>query len=166
MSKKRENMKSEIGNSEAKALKMSACAKPPRGACAEKEGVGKMDKQLQENMPIYMQIMQKVREAIASGELAPGARVASVRELAGAFAVNPNTMQRALNELEREGLLVSERTSGRFVTKDSAQIDAMRRQLAEEAAARFRREMQTLGFSEAEMLAFFRVSADDAVRGA
>ena len=125
-----------------------------------------MDKQLQENMPIYMQIMQKVREAIASGELAPGVRVASVREFAGAFAVNPNTMQRALNELEREGLLVSERTSGRFVTKDTAQIDAMRRQLAEEAAARFRREMQTLGFSEAEMLAFFRVSADDAVRGA
>ncbi len=145
---------------------MRACAEPSRGACAEKEGTGKMDKQLQENMPIYMQIMQKVREAIASGELAPGARVASVRELAGAFAVNPNTMQRALNELEREGLLVSERTSGRFVTKDTAQIDAMRRQLAEEAAARFRREMQTLGFSEAEMLAFFRVSADDAVRGA
>lgn len=145
---------------------MSACAEPSRGACAEKEEAGKMDKQLQENIPIYMQIMQKVREAIASGELAPGARVASVRELAGAFAVNPNTMQRALNELEREGLLVSERTSGRFVTKDSAQIDAMRRQLAEEAATRFRREMQTLGFSEAEMLAFFRVSADDAVRGA
>ena len=145
---------------------MSACAEPSRGACVEKEEAGKMDKQLQENMPIYMQIMQKVREAIASGELAPGARVASVRELAGVFAVNPNTMQRALNELEREGLLVSERTSGRFVTKDSAQIDAMRRQLAEEAATRFRREMQTLGFSEAEMLAFFRVSADDAVRGA
>lgn len=145
---------------------MSACAEPSRGACVEKEEAGKMDKQLQENIPIYMQIMQKVREAIASGELAPGARVASVRELAGVFAVNPNTMQRALNELEREGLLVSERTSGRFVTKDSAQIDAMRRQLAEEAAARFRREMQTLGFSEAEMLAFFRVSADDAVRGA
>ena len=76
---------------------MSACAEPSRGACAEKEGTGKMDKQLQENMPIYMQIMQKVREAIASGELAPGARVASVRELAGAFSVNPNTMQRALN---------------------------------------------------------------------
>ena len=145
---------------------MSAYAKPSRGACVEKEEAGKMDKQLQENMPIYMQIMQKVREAIASGELAPGARVASVRELAGAFAVNPNTMQRALNELEREGLLISERTSGRFVAKDTTQIDAMRRQLAEEAAARFRREMQTLGFSETEMLAFFRVSADDAVRGA
>ena len=67
---------------------MSAYAKPSRGACVEKEEAGKMDKQLQENMPIYMQIMQKVREAIASGELAPGARVASVRERAGAFAVN------------------------------------------------------------------------------
>ena len=63
-----------------------------------------MDKNLQENMPIYMQIMNNVREAIASGELAPGERVASVRELAGEFEVNPNTMQRALNELEREGL--------------------------------------------------------------
>ena len=119
-----------------------------------------MDKQLQENMPIYMQIMQKVREAIASGELVPGARIASVRELAGEFAVNPNTMQRALNELEREGLLVSERTSGRFVTKDTAQIDALRRQLAEEAAARFRREMETLGFSEKEMIDFFLTHAD------
>ena len=109
---------------------------------------------------------ENIRGAVLRGELPPGGRVPSVRELAMQAQVNPNTMQRALNELEREGLLVSERTSGRFVTKDSAQIDAMRRQLAEEAAARFRREMQTLGFSEAEMLAFFRVSADDAVRGA
>ena len=119
-----------------------------------------MDRQLQESMPIYMQIMQKVREAVAAGELAPGARVASVREMASEFAVNPNTMQRALNELERESLLVSERTSGRFVTKDTAQIDALRRQLAEEAAARFRREMETLGFSEKEMIDFFLMHAD------
>lgn len=114
-----------------------------------------MDKQLQQNMPIYMQIMQKVREAVASGELAPGARMQSVRELAGEFAVNPNTMQRALNELEREGLLQSERTSGRFVTKDAAQIDALRRRIAEEAALRFRRELERLGFDEKEMMDFF-----------
>ena len=127
-----------------------------------------MDKQLKENMPIYMQIMQKVREAIASGELAPGVRVASVRELAGAFAVNPNTMQRALNELEREGLLISERTGIRdeLLAPYPRTEEEMRRQLAEESAARFRREMQTLGFSEAEMMAFFRISADEAVRGA
>ena len=89
-----------------------------------------MDKNLQENMPIYMQIMNNVREAIASGELAPGERVASVRELAGEFEVNPNTMQRALNELEREGLLVSERTSGRFVTKDAVLIGELKKRMA------------------------------------
>ena len=100
-----------------------------------------MDKNLQENMPIYMQIMNNVREAIASGELAPGERVASVRELAGEFEVNPNTMQRALNELEREGLLVSERTSGRFVTKDAALIGELKKRMASEAADKFRREM-------------------------
>ena len=114
-----------------------------------------MDKNLQENMPIYMQIMNNVREAIASGELAPGERVASVRELAGEFEVNPNTMQRALNELEREGLLVSERTSGRFVTKDAVLIGELKKRMASEAADKFRREMAVLCYSEQEMMDFF-----------
>ena len=99
-----------------------------------------MDKKLQENMPIYMQIMNRVRGAVASGELAPGERVASVREMAADFEVNPNTMQRALNELEREGLLVSERTAGRFVTMDRKLIAQLKREAAEDAADAFRRE--------------------------
>ena len=115
-----------------------------------------MDKKLQENMPIYVQIMNRVRDAIASGELAPGERVASVREMAADFEVNPNTMQRALNELEREGLLVSERTAGRFVTTDRNLIAQLKKEAAEEAADTFRREMMALGFSEEEMIAFFR----------
>lgn len=114
-----------------------------------------MEKNLQENVPIYMQIMNKVREAIASGELAPGTRVASVRELAGEFEVNPNTMQRALNELEREGLLVSERTSGRFVTNDTNRISKLKIRMASETADRFRKEMTVLGYSESEMIDFF-----------
>ncbi|MDD6070467.1 MAG: GntR family transcriptional regulator [Eubacteriaceae bacterium] len=114
-----------------------------------------MEKNLQENVPIYMQIMNKVREAIASGELAPGMRVASVRELAGEFEVNPNTMQRALNELEREGLLVSERTSGRFVTNDTKRISELKIRMASETADRFRKEMTVLGYSESEMIDFF-----------
>ena len=69
-----------------------------------------MDKKIDDNIPIYVQIMNSVKEAIAAGELRPSDRVPSVRELARDFEVNPNTMQRALNELEREGLLVSERT--------------------------------------------------------
>lgn len=115
-----------------------------------------MDKRLEENMPIYVQIMNKVRDAIASGELSPGDRVASVRDLAAAFEVNPNTMQRALTELEREGLLVSERTMGRFVTEDQSLIEELRSKAATEAADAFRREMKALGFSEEEMISFFR----------
>ena len=115
-----------------------------------------MDKKLAENMPIYVQIMNKIREAIASGELKPGERVPSVRELAQDFEVNPNTMQRALTELEREGLLVSERTAGRFVTKEIGLIEDAKIQMAQKAADDFCREMAALGFDEGEMIDFFR----------
>ena len=115
-----------------------------------------MDKKLQENMPIYVQIMNRVREAVAAGELKPGDRVAPVREMAQDFEVNPNTMQRALNELEREGLLVSERTAGRFVTEDKELISRLRSEMAVDTVDAFRREMAALGFSDEEMLDFFR----------
>ncbi len=115
-----------------------------------------MDKKLEENMPIYMQIMQRVQEAVTSGELAPGDRIPSVREMASDFEVNPNTMQRALNELEREGLLISERTAGRFVTTNREKIAALKQEAAECAADTFRREMEALGFTEEEMMDFFR----------
>ena len=85
-----------------------------------------MDKKLKENMPIYVQIMNRVREAIAAGELKPGDKIASVRDLAADFEVNPNTMQRALTELEREGLLLSERTQGRYVGCESHRRTAKR----------------------------------------
>lgn len=115
-----------------------------------------MDKRLEGNLPIYVQIMNKIRESIASGELGPGDRIASVRELAADFEVNPNTMQRALTELEREKLLESERTQGRYVTSDKAAIDELRKNIADKAADRFREEMAALGFTEEEMLNFFR----------
>ena len=115
-----------------------------------------MDKKLSENMPIYVQIMNSVKEAIAAGELAPTSRVPSVRELARDFEVNPNTMQRALNELEREGLLVSERTSGRFVTADKNLIDELKNEMAAKTADDFRKEMAALGFSDDEMIDVFR----------
>lgn len=115
-----------------------------------------MDKKLQENMPIYVQIMNRVREAVAAGELKPGDRVAPVREMANDFEVNPNTMQRALNELEREGLLVSERTAGRFVTEDKELISRLRSEMAVDTVDAFRREMAALGYSDEEMIEFFR----------
>ena len=115
-----------------------------------------MDKKLSENMPIYVQIMNSVKEAIAAGEISPSERIPSVRELAQDFEVNPNTMQRALNELEREGLLVSERTAGRFVTDDKELIEELKNEMAARTADRFRKEMGALGFSDDEMMDFFR----------
>ena len=115
-----------------------------------------MDKKLKENMPIYVQIMNRVREAIAAGELKPGDKIASVRDLAADFEVNPNTMQRALTELEREGLVLSERTQGRYVASDAKAIGELRKDIARQAADSFRREMAALGFNEEEMMDFFR----------
>ena len=115
-----------------------------------------MDYKLDENMPIYIQIMQKVRDAIASGEWVPGQKIPSVRELAGLFEVNPNTMQRAMLELEREGLLVSERTAGRFVTEDKNQIKRLKKEVAIAAADAFRNAMLELGYTPEEMIEFFR----------
>ena len=115
-----------------------------------------MDNKLSENMPIYVQIMNSVKGAIAAGELAPSQRVPSVRDLARDFEVNPNTMQRALNELEREGLLIAERTSGRFVTSDKELINKLKTEMAVITADNFRKEMAALGFSDDEMIDFFR----------
>lgn len=115
-----------------------------------------MDTLLNENLPIYMQIMDKIRAAIVSGELAAGEKIATVRELAEDFGVNPNTMQRALSELEREGLLISERTTGRFVTKDIGIIDAARREAAEEIVREFLQKMRNMGFTREQIEDFFR----------
>ena len=123
-----------------------------------------MDRNLEDNMPIYMQIMNRIRDAIASGELAAGDKVPSVREFASEFEVNPNTMQRALMELEREGILVSERAIGRFVTDDRSRIDAMRREAGSRATDTFIRQMTDLGFSEEEMLDFFRERYGETLR--
>lgn len=115
-----------------------------------------MDKLLNENLPIYMQIMDKIRAAIVSGELAAGAKVASVRELAEDFGVNPNTMQRALAELEREKLLISERTTGRFVTTDTEIINQVRKEAAERIVKDFLQKMKELGFTKEQIEEFFR----------
>ena len=91
--------------------------------------------------PVYQQIMAAIRGSILKGELSPGSKVPSVRELAAQAQVNPNTMQRALTELEREGLLVGGGTSGRTVTTDkdilSAAKERILRELAQECAEKF-----------------------------
>ena len=91
--------------------------------------------------PVYQQIMATIRGAVLKGELPPGKKIPSVRDLAAEAQVNPNTMQRALTELEREGLLVSGGTSGRSVTEEESVLTGMKeailRELAQDCAEKF-----------------------------
>lgn len=103
-------------------------------------------------MPIYTQIMEGFKREICSGALAPASKVPPVRELALDLGVNPNTLQRALSELEREGLLFTERTAGRFVTGDEALIARTRRQLTENLTGEYLSKMTELGCTIQEII--------------
>ena len=97
---------------------------------------------LDSDRPIYAQILERIQRQIVSGEYAPGTKIPSVRELAAQAGVNPNTMQKALSELERSGLVATMRTSGRVVTEDMEMIKQIRKQLAAEQAAEFVKQMK------------------------
>ena len=100
--------------------------------------------------PVYQQIMENIRGAVLRGELPPGGRVPSVRELAMQAQVNPNTMQRALTELEREGLLVGGGTSGRTVTKDQAVLARMRQEVLDTLARECTEKFRVFGITPAQ----------------
>ena len=105
------------------------------------------------NAPIYTQLVDQMKLGIVSGEWIPGQRIPAVRELAVDAGVNPNTMQRALQELERQGLMFSQRTSGRFVTEDREMIEDAKRTLANRHISAFIRQMQALGYTRQEIVA-------------
>ncbi len=93
--------------------------------------------QFESNVPIYLQLVNTFKHKIVSGDLKDGSKLESVRDLALTYEVNPNTMQRALAELERDGLVFTERTSGRFITKDRELIIKMREAVATEIIKQF-----------------------------
>lgn len=111
-----------------------------------------MDWNLEAGRPVYAQIVEKIQMQIVSGQYAPGQRLPSVRELAAEAAVNPNTMQKAFAELERSGLIVTHRTSGRMVTEDGERILALRRELAGGHVRDFLDRMESLGFAKEDIL--------------
>lgn len=108
---------------------------------------------LTSDRPIFMQIIEIIQLDIVSGKYAPGDKLPSVRELATEAAVNPNTMQKALSELERSGLVYSKRTSGRFITEDLTMIEEAKANLAREKIESFLQSMQSLGFDKEETIA-------------
>lgn len=101
---------------------------------------------LDSSRPIYSQIIEKVSLDIVSGKYQPGDKLPSVRDLAAQAGVNPNTMQKALSELERENLVHSARTSGRFITEDKDMIEKMREELASTQIKEFLDKMSQMGF--------------------
>ncbi len=107
---------------------------------------------LDSDRPIYAQLVERLKTDIVSGIYPAGARLPSVRELAATAAVNPNTMQKAFTELERTGLIITMRTSGRMVTEDTAMINQTRKELALEQVCLFLTQMQKLGFGKEEII--------------
>ncbi len=111
-----------------------------------------MDWQIRDDLPIYSQIMYQLELAIASGALSPGERLPSARDMAMDAGVNPNTVQRAMLELEREGIVYTQRTAGRFVTEDEEIVSSLRMSLARERTQEYLDAMEKLGFGRGEML--------------
>ena len=111
-----------------------------------------MEYQFTNDKPIYLQLMDYFKAQIISGELPEGSRLDSVRDLAVKAQVNPNTMQKALSELERMGLVRTERTSGRFITDDKEKIKSMKEELAKTEIEEFLDKMKSLGFDKEEVI--------------
>ncbi|MEE0285811.1 MAG: GntR family transcriptional regulator [Faecalibacterium prausnitzii] len=106
-----------------------------------------MSEQFDSSRPIYAQLVERLKARILAGTYQSGGHLDSVRDLAAAAGVNPNTMQRALAQLEAEGLVRTERTSGRFVTEDIDLIEQLRASAARNIAADFLEKMRSIGYT-------------------
>ena len=113
------------------------------------------------DQPIYSQLIQRIKQGIVSGELPAGSRLPSVRDLATEAGVNPNTMQRALQDLEREGMVYSQRTAGRFVTEDALVIAQVKKSLAGQHVRVFLEGMGKLGYGRDEILDLLREEKEE-----
>jgi len=116
------------------------------------------------NMPIYLQIMNYIKLQIVTGKLGPGEKIPSVRELASELKINPNTIQRTFQELEREGVAESRRGLGRFVTSEDEKIMTIKKEMAAELLERFIGGMRELGFDNGNIVKIVSDSVEDGPR--
>lgn len=112
----------------------------------------RMEWNFKDGIPIYTQIVDKVKVSIAGGLYEPGAKMPPVRDMALEAGVNPNTMQKAFTQLEREGLLYSVRTSGRFVTEEREVLDNLKKTLSREYINELFESLSRLGMSREEII--------------
>ncbi len=111
---------------------------------------------LSSDRPVYIQIVEKIQIEIVAGHYKAGDKLPSVRELASSAAVNPNTMQKALTELERTGLVYANRTSGRFITDDKELLAQAKKDLASAEVSAFLAKMKQFHYSEEEIFALIK----------
>lgn len=111
--------------------------------------------------PIYIQLVEMLRKEIVSGKLKAGERIPSVRELALTARVNPNTMQKALVELENEGLVYTKRTNGKFVTTNNELIEKIKKELAEEKVHNFLNDMKSIGITYEEAVIYLQEKGEN-----
>jgi len=111
-----------------------------------------MSWEFQDHLPIYAQLMDTLKRRIITGRYLPGEKLPSVRELAAEAGINPNTVQRAFSELEREGLIYTQRATGKYVTENADEIKSARQALAKTQVAEFLSNMQSLGFSVGDVI--------------
>ena len=111
-----------------------------------------MSWEFQDHLPIYAQLMDTLKRRIITGRYLPGEKLPSVRELAAEAGINPNTVQRAFSELEREGLIYTQRATGNYVTENADEIKSARQALAKTQVAEFLSNMQSLGYSVGDVI--------------
>ena len=105
-----------------------------------------------DEQPIYQQIISQIKERIVAGEWKAGSKLKSVRELALEAGVNPNTMQKALAELEREGLVYSQRTAGRLVSDNKEKTDRLQEEMTMECIKTFVAQMEKMGYKKEQII--------------
>ncbi|MCE5168980.1 GntR family transcriptional regulator [Paenibacillus profundus] len=109
--------------------------------------IGGMRFELDLSKPLYEQVLTQIRSSIAKGEIALGEKIPSVRELAQALKITPNTVMRAYQELERDRLTETRRGQGTFITTNADTVETIRNNLAEEAVQEFFEKMHSIGFT-------------------
>ncbi|KKO51373.1 GntR family transcriptional regulator [Paenibacillus sp. DMB20] len=116
------------------------------------------------NLPIYLQIMNYIKREIITGKLQPGDKIPSVRELASELQINPNTVQRTFQELEREEIVETRRGLGRYVTSEGSKIMTIKKEMAGELIDNFIRGMRELGFRNEDILSIVAEAVNDKSR--
>ncbi len=106
--------------------------------------------------PIYIQLVEQIRFEIISGRLAKGEKIPSVRELALKVKVNPNTVQKALAQLERDNLIYTERTNGKYVTEDENVIQKFKADVINDKVGGFVADMKNIGISSTEIIEYLQ----------